>query len=1291
MSLPSSGLPGKALPRHARPGTRANTSHRTLGCLRKKTTALALASLLAASGIPALSFAGAAAAAPGDPAAIKTVTPEVPVDAAGVPLGRITGFTQDNNVVDLSAEAGALRVTFLDEVNFRLEADPSGSFTDPANTDQGDPARTANIVVGKDKFAGTAVTVEDGDLLTIKTAKVTLEINKATTQLRVSRADGSLVFAESAPITFGAKSATQHLQPQQGEQFIGGGMQNGRSVHTGALINIARNFDWDDDGYPNAVPYYMSSKGYGVLRNTFARGSYDFGSQPSTTHEEKRFDAYYFVGDYKQSLGAYTTLTGKPMMPPVYALEYGDADCYNRSNPGYSSSGFGDPDGAKQRTPDAIKTARKFVENDMPAGWMLVNDGYGCEYQQLPETVANIEQETDLKVGLWTQRSLTNQAYEVGEAGVRLRKLDVAWVGQGYRQALTGCEAAHDGIEQYSDARGTALMVEGWAGAQRCGMQWTGDHSGNLDAVRWQVPALTGAGNSGLAFTTGDVDGIFGGSPESYVRDLQWKAFAPALYSMSGWAAKDKRPWLYGDEATAINRKYLQLRQQLMPFIYTLAQESSTTGVSMMRSMALEFPDQQWSYGDEANKQFMLGKDFLVAPVFTQTDVRNGIFLPAGQQWVDYWTGKLYQGGQILNGYNAPLDRLPVFVRAGAVVPQGIVARNASLVPEDSPITLDVYAKGKGSFTLYEDDKVTRNYKDGKASRQRFDVEAPDYGPGTVSVTINPREGDYTGKAAARPYQLKVHAGAAPAEVRIGTKILGRLAGKEAFDAASTGWYFDAANNGTIYVKAGVIASDKSASVLLKQAGPLGGASQEASAAEVRVTTGQQVFQDQDTTVTAEFVNTGKSAKSNVKTTPSLPEGWTVKSAAGDTAATVPGGGTATATFVISPGTSAKAGPQTVRFSASYKAVDGTAQTVAGANQIYVAYGSLAAAYNNISVTTVANKALGNFDGGGATFAAEQLATAPIPAGGVRPGSTVTVNAGTPKQVDYTWPAAGPDVPNAVALSGQTIAVGGKGTHLAVLGSAAVGGGTSPVLTLTYTDGTSEKQSIFFPNWLQPSVLNGAVVAVSEMGRNNANGPSPEYTQYKYQAFSNTVRLNPTKELASVTLPTDTRVKFFDWKVTTQPLPEAPHGTVYASETPWVDAVNGYGVIGINVANKDSATSPDKPLAINYTDPATGQQPSYSKGLGVHALSRITYYLGGKCSSFTSQVGLESGFGGNIIFKVNADGVNKYQSRTYTPGFAPESINVDLTGAAYVELVVEPSGSINGAHGVWGDAKFSCS
>lgn len=124
-------------------------------------------------------------------------------------------------------------------------------------------------------------------------------------------------------MSFGSDTTTQHLKPIAGEQFLGGGMQNGRVVHTGSTINISNNFNWADGGHPNAAPYYMTSAGYGVLRNTFAPGSYTFTENETTTHREKRFDAYYFVGDYKRSLGGYTKLTGRPNLPR-YIYKYPD-------------------------------------------------------------------------------------------------------------------------------------------------------------------------------------------------------------------------------------------------------------------------------------------------------------------------------------------------------------------------------------------------------------------------------------------------------------------------------------------------------------------------------------------------------------------------------------------------------------------------------------------------------------------------------------------------------------------------------------------------------------------------------------------------------------------------------------------------------------------------------------------------------------------------------------------------------------------------------------------------------
>lgn len=485
-------------------------------------------------------------------------------------------------------------------------------------------------------------------------------------------------------------------------------------------------------------------------------------------------------------------------------------------------------------------------------------------------------------------------------------------------------------------------------------------------------------------------------------------------------------------------------------------------------------------------------------------------------------------------------------------------------------------------------------------------------------------------------------------------------------------------------MKTGSIASDRSAEVVLTATSAVGGRDADVTAASVSVDVDERVFQGEETTLTATFRNTGTKKKENVVLTPVAPAGWTLVSSEGDRPGLVNAGASATASFTFEVTDVAEADQQTVKVVAGYTSQK-LAQEVTGANEIYVAFGSLAGAYNADSVTTLTTAKDGDFDGGGASFSAEALERA-----GVTPGSTVTVGSGE-AAIGYTWPSAtGAD--DSVAPAGQTISLQGQGTHLAVLASAASGGGVNPSIELHYADGTVSTQNLFIPNWLQQaSGLGGATVAVVSMGRNNANNPAVyEYSGYRYQVYSNLVRLNPSKELAYVVLPTESWLRIFDWKIVDQPLPPSPSGTIGAAELPWLSATNGWGVIGKNVANKDAANSPDLPLAINYVDPATGTYPTYQKGLGVHAQSKISYYTGGACTAFTAEVGLEKGFAGNVIFKVDIDGVNKYQSRTYTPGFAPESVDIDLRGAQYVDLIVEAPGSINGAHGVWGDATFHC-
>jgi hypothetical protein len=162
------------------------------------------------------------------------------------------------------------------------------------------------------------------------------------------------------------------------------------------------------------------------------------------------YKCWYFYGpSLKKILEGYTLVTGRPFFPPRWGLEFGDADCYNK----------------KGKTPDVIaKVADVYRANDMPGGWILPNDGYGCGYTDLEYTVQELAKR-GFYTGLWTEKGLDRIANEVRKIGTRVMKLDVAWVGSGYQFAMNGMRDAYEGIEKNSDARGFVLPVFVKAGA----------------------------------------------------------------------------------------------------------------------------------------------------------------------------------------------------------------------------------------------------------------------------------------------------------------------------------------------------------------------------------------------------------------------------------------------------------------------------------------------------------------------------------------------------------------------------------------------------------------------------------------------------------------------------------------------------------------------------------------------------------------------------------------------------------------------------------------------------------
>jgi len=719
-------------------------------------------------------------------------------------LGDITNFKENKNEYLISCNKAQLKLQILRNDIFRILLAYDGEFTNPAGKD---------IIIYTPNTPVDCKWNDQGDYYLMKTPSMAIRAYKKPLRFALYRGDNStLVWEEIKGITYG-KQTVQYLKRGKDEQFFGGGMQNGRFSHRGKTIKMTIDYNWEDGGNPNPETFYMSTNGYGAVRNTYATGEYIFTDTVKLAQAESRFDCYYFVGNsLKETLGNYTDLTGKPFLMPLWSLGMGDSNCYNRgakagNTVGTTTTGFAG------LTPSVIGLiADKYIEHNMPRGWILPNDGYGCGYTDLGFVVKELKKR-GFYTGLWTENGVEKMAREVGEYGSRLAKLDVAWVGPGFKFALDGAKQAYEGIENNSDARGFVWSVCGWTGSHRNSVLWTGDQNGSWNYIRWHIPTVIGSGLSAQNCATGDVDGIFGGSDSTYVRDLQWKCFTPVFMTMSGWAKNDRQPWIYGEPFTSINRKYLMLKQRFTPYMYTLCNEAYQTGVPAVRALVLEYPHDSITWGNATKYEFLLGKDLLVAPVYKSENKRDSIYLPEGK-WFDFWDGTEFKGKTTLNNYSAPLDKLPLFVRAGAILPMYQQMMYDWQRPTDT-LNLKVYPSGKSSFTMYEDDGLTREHRKGIFATTRFEVSALE--TGAISIIINAARGNFNGRLKNRTYLIDIHTSSLPKVITFNGKKLQRVKTKKSFANKPSAWYFDGTTqNGILQIKTTTVSTDVNSFIEIK-------------------------------------------------------------------------------------------------------------------------------------------------------------------------------------------------------------------------------------------------------------------------------------------------------------------------------------------------------------------------------------------------------------------------------------------------------------------------------------------
>lgn len=191
---------------------------------------------------------------------------------------------------------------------------------------------------------------------------------------------------------------------------------------------------------------------------------------------------------------------------------------------------------------------------------------------------------------------------------------------------------------------------------------------------------------------------------------------------------------------------FLELRYRLMPYIYTAAADSHYEGAPIMRGLALDFPAD--ATAKKIADQYLFGKSMLVAPVTRYGATSRPVYFPGTATWFNVWTGEAVKGGETRT-VAAPLDQMPVFVKAGAIVPMGPVTQYVDEKP-DAPLTVLVYTGADGSYSLYEDDGISNSYTAGQYTRIPFV-----YDDKRAEVTIGARAGGYTGMVTKRTFNIR--------------------------------------------------------------------------------------------------------------------------------------------------------------------------------------------------------------------------------------------------------------------------------------------------------------------------------------------------------------------------------------------------------------------------------------------------------------------------------------------------------------------------------------------------------
>lgn len=703
--------------------------------------------------------------------------------------GRVLAHSRREQHVELTCENAMVQITVLAPDLMRVRVSPSGRFLPPFSYAVAKP---------DDDWAPAVFAVEETEqYLWIRTARLHCRVERAQMRLAFLDPDGSVVNADAAGAGWevGSERVVCWKQMPLQEHLYGLGEKTtplDKRGLTFAMWNTdPQTYDPGRDPIYANIPFYqglVDGRAYGLFFDNSARGWFDFGLQ---TPGIARFEAecgemryYFFYGPQLSTvLERYTELTGRMIMPPLWALGYHQnrwsyypaarvrqiaAEFRRRRIPceaihldidymdgfrcfTWDSERFPDPVGliadlhaqgfkVVAMIDPGIKVDRDYwvyrdgMDKDVfckyPDGkpyrgpvWPGIchfpdftspraRDWWGDLYQGLVDTGID---------GFWNDMNEPVVFGHVGDTFPDIVQHD--WEGQGADHlrahnvyGMQMARATSEGLRRLRpDQRPLVITRSLWAGAQRHNMHWLGDNRSNWESLRNAMQLTMNMGLSGVAFTGPDTGG-FGGTAdgELLIRWNQLSTFTPFFRNHTAKHTGDQEPWALGEACERLSREWIALRYHLLPYHYTAFWQSAQTGAPIVRPLVWAFQDDR--HVPAIDDQFMFGDAFMVAPVYTPKTTSRRVYIPRGW-WYDFWTHTLTGGPQITR-LDAPIDRLPLLVRAGSIVPAWPAMQYVGEQPVEQLI-LHVYP-GDGQSQLYEDDGMTWAFERGDCRLTRF-------------------------------------------------------------------------------------------------------------------------------------------------------------------------------------------------------------------------------------------------------------------------------------------------------------------------------------------------------------------------------------------------------------------------------------------------------------------------------------------------------------------------------------------------------------------------------------------